>query len=212
MRILCDQDEVLCQWGSRVLQYYNEDMRTEKRGIWTDLTLDDIKEWDFKMSMGPGSEVYIRSYMRSVGFYENLEPCDGAIEGLKFLIADHDVMIATAVPKCAPMAYAGKIEWLRKNVPELSLDNMTAVKRKDWLDGDVLIDDGLHNIIPFWKKGGNVILMDRPWNRPLGHDVPAKMTTSDRFWRADGWLGDDGVLACIRHLEDLRKIGASPRC
>jgi 5'(3')-deoxyribonucleotidase len=164
MRILVDQDEVICKWIKRILQYYNEDHGTN-------FTDADISTWDVTMNLGPSSEPALRAYMRYTEFYKDLEPVDGAIEGMRNLInLGHDVIIVTAVPKCAGMSYNGKIEWLRKNMPFFSLDNFIACKRKDLIKGDVMFDDGFHNIKAFnecsWKEGRAVksVLFTRPWN------------------------------------------------
>lgn len=188
MRILVDQDEVLCKWVDRILLWYNIDKRKEAqdRGEqWEDVQISDISCWDMKTNLGPASEVYIRSYMRYPNFYADLEPIPGAISGMEKLLANHDVLVTTAVPKCAGLAYEGKKEWLRKHIPSFPLNNLCGISRKDILDGDILFDDGLHNIIPFWKKGKDVVVMDRPWNRNFPEEKEMKL--SGRFFRVSTW-------------------------
>ena len=165
MRILIDMDQVLCQWVERVLEWYNEDKGTS----WT---RDEITTWDVKQNLGPNSDDFIRSSMRYPEFYRDLLPIEGAIYGMKRLMkAGHDVIIASAVPKSAGIAYAGKMEWLRRNLPEFPLNNFVAIHRKDLLQGDLLVDDGLHNIAAFARTGRSTVIFDAPWNRNPTYDV-----------------------------------------
>lgn len=193
-------DEVLCQWGARILQWYNLDKETEARNkgdVWTAVRLDSISNWDMKMNLGPESEVYIRSYMRYPNFYRELDPIPGAVKAMQKLLADgHDVLVTTAIPKCAGLAYEGKKEWLRHFIPEFPLDNLIGVKRKDVIEADVLIDDGLHNIVPFFEKGRNAIVFDAPWNR--NNPKEAKMTNTKRFFRCRSW---EHVLSTIDWIQ-----------
>lgn len=159
MRIIVDQDQVLCKWVERILEWYNEDKKTS-------FTIDDIKTWNMTDNLGEHSQDFLRSCMRYPELYRDLEPVEGSIHGLKSLIDDgHDVIIATAVPRCAGIAYHGKLEWLRRNMPWFNLNNFIAIQRKDLLSGDIMIDDGPHNIEAWVKSGRDAIIFDAPWNR-----------------------------------------------
>lgn len=170
MKILVDQDEVLAEWGKRILEWYNVDKLIEAKELGTEFkpfTLEDMKHWELKMNLGPGSEVYLRNYMRYPNFYQDLEPVPGAIDGMKALIAaGHEVKIVTSIPKCAGLAYEGKLQWLREYMPFFSLKKFYAVSEKYEVKGDILLDDGLHNLGPFKDLGGGVpVAFDRPWNQ-----------------------------------------------
>lgn len=161
MRIVVDQDQVLCAWVERIIQWYNEDKGTS-------YTREDIKNWNVKMNLGPHSEDFLRSCMRYPEFYRDLDPIEGAISGMRKLVdAGHDVVIATVVPKCAGMGFHGKMEWLRRNMPWFKLENFIAIHRKELLApwADLLLDDGLHNIVPFNDAGKTCVIMDCPWNQ-----------------------------------------------
>jgi 5'(3')-deoxyribonucleotidase len=168
MRLLIDQDQVICDWVGRILEWYNEDKKTS-------FTKADITSWDVKMNLGEHSEDFLRSCMRYPEFYRDLEPVEGAIYGMRRLIdLGHDVVIATAIPKCAGIAYHGKLEWIRRNMPFFDLNNFVAIQRKYLLDADVLFDDGLHNIVPWAKKGWphHAVILDCPWNAQRVEDEP----------------------------------------
>ncbi len=179
MRILLDQDEIICQWVARITQYYNEDYGTS-------YTLEDVKNWNVTTNFGPGSEGAIRSYMRYIELYRDLDPVEGAIYGMKKLIDDgHDVLVVSSVPKCAGISYHGKLEWLRRNTPFFKLNNFISCHRKDLVMGDILFDDGLHNIGPFLKSGRHAVIMDRPWNRDEGMLV--KGASNEKLHRVIHW-------------------------
>lgn len=158
MRIILDQDQIIVKFSERVVEWWNEDNGTS-------LTVDTIESWDIGLWLGPGGRHFLRACMRYPEFYRDLEPVEGAIRGMKKLIDDgHDVIIASAVPKSAPISYSGKIEWLRRNVPFFPVDNFVAIKRKDLLRGDVLFDDAAHNIEAF-SKVGMTVMMETSWNK-----------------------------------------------
>ena len=160
MRLLLDQDQVICKFVERVLEWYNEDYGTNFRDT-------DVKDyWALETILGPPGKPFLRSCMRYPETYRDLEPVEGAIEGVKMLIdAGHDVVIATAVPRSAGIAYHGKLEWIRRNMPFFDLNNLVAIQRKDLLVGDLLLDDGPHNIEAFKKTGRTAVVFDRPWNQ-----------------------------------------------
>ncbi len=161
MIILVDQDQVLCKWAERILEWWNHDNGTN-------VTIEDIESFDMKLNMGPGSEHFIRASMRYPDFYQELEPIDGALEGMHELHKrGHDVIIVTAIPRSAGVSYHGKMAWIRKYMPWFDLNNFIGCRRKEMVIGDVLLDDGPHNIEAFNKIGREAVIYDQPWNRKL---------------------------------------------
>ena len=176
MRILLDMDEVICAWVDRLLAWYNEDKGTH-------IKREDVKDWALTDTLGPGSEDFIRSVMRYQRMYDDLDEIPGAVDGIEKLLDDgHDVLIVTAVPKCAPVVFAGKLEWIRRNMrrkimnhafdksirigdPFFDLKNFIACGRKEVIVGDLLVDDGVHNLEPFRLTGRRTVVFDAPWNR-----------------------------------------------
>lgn len=159
MRIIVDQDEVICKFVDRILEYWNEDKHTS-------VMREDIKDWRMETTLGQGSEDFIRSMMRYQELMRDLQPVEGAIYGMKKLIdSGHDVVIATAVPRCAGIVYNGKLEWLRRNMPWFDLKNFVAIHRKSLLQGDILLDDGPHNIQEWTASARPAVVFDAPWNK-----------------------------------------------
>jgi 5'-nucleotidase len=155
-------DQILADWVGRILEWWNEDHPKDKP-----VTKEDVKSWDMTdVLKGGEGHYFIRSCMRYPEFYRDLEPIPGAIEGVKELVdKGHDVVIATAMPSSAPIAFVGKMEWLRRNMPFFPTQNLIAIKRKELLEGDVLFDDGLHNIEAWDQAGKQAVVLDCPWNR-----------------------------------------------
>jgi len=160
MRLIVDQDEILCRWVDRILEWYNEDYKTE-------FTRHDVKNyWDMENILGPQGKPFIRSCIRYPELYRDLNEVSGAVKGMmKLKDLGHDVIIATAVPHHGGFAYHGKLEWLRRNMPGFPLNNFVAIQRKDLLNGDLLLDDGPHNIEAWNKTGRTSVVFDAPWNK-----------------------------------------------
>ena len=159
MRIVLDMDQIICKWVERILEWWNIDHGTK-------LTIEDVKTWEMKDALDSGEgKHFVRSCCRYPEFYRDLDEVEGAVAGMKQLIdKKHDVIIATSVPKFGPIAYAGKVEWLRRNAPFFDLNNLVAISRKYLLEGDVLFDDAVHNVMPWAGIGRVGVLMAYPWN------------------------------------------------
>ena len=153
LRILVDVDDVLNDllacWVALLNKKYGlnanaEDLRIwNVQGIYPSLTVE---------------EVYQPIYENEI--WAMLSPRPTSVEYLKRMIDDgHDVLIVTAsIYQTLP----AKMDWLFAAFPFLSWENVIITRRKQLVQGDVLIDDGIHNL-----EGGAYfkILMDSPNNR-----------------------------------------------
>ena len=121
------------------------------------------------------------------GFWKTVEPIPGAAEALQRLMRDgHDVYIVTATTyRSVPEKMD---DLLFRYFPFLSWDQVIITRNKQMIRGDVLIDDGIHNL-----EGGDYakILMTAPHNR----DYDAK---ANGMIRVENW---DQIEAEIRKLE-----------
>lgn len=175
MRILVDMDQVLALWVEKILQWYNEDYKTN-------FTRDDVKEyWATEKILGPQGRDFLRSAMRYPDFYQELDEVPGAVEGMKALLArGHEVIIVTAAPRAAALSFHGKLVWLRKHMPFFNLKNVVVTERKELVQGDILLDDGPHNIEAFEKANrySRAIIFDCPWNRHMSDAT---------YWRVRDW-------------------------
>lgn len=179
MKIILDMDQILVQFTEKVVQWWNEDHPDRKR------SLEDITSWN--IDAGLGTENFLRMCMRCPELWRDLEPVKGAIKGTKHLIDEgHQVRIASAVPKSAAVAYHGKLQWIRDNMPFFNLDNFVAIHKKEELDGDILFDDGLHNIRAWAETGRSCLMLDVPWNRDPGY-LPRNKDGMDLVTRVHSW-------------------------
>jgi 5'(3')-deoxyribonucleotidase len=153
IRILVDIDDVLNNllecWVKLLNQRYNLNAKVEDSKVW------NVQGIYPTLTM---EEVYRPMYEDEV--WGMLSPKPTSVETLKRMIDDgHDVVIVTAsVYETIPV----KMDWLFATYPFLSWRNVIVTRRKQLIRGDVLIDDGFHNL-----EGGEYfkILIDAPYNR-----------------------------------------------
>lgn len=156
LTIIVDMDEVLADTLSQWLKLYNSDYNDF-------LTKEDIKGWNVHLWVKPECARKVYDYLDMENFFLEMDPIPGAIDGMKYLVdSGHDVIIATATPRHSHLANEEKKNWIRKYLPFFDLKNFSDIHRKDLIVGDLLFDDGIHNLSTFQ---GISVCMDRPWNR-----------------------------------------------
>lgn len=169
MRILVDMDDTIEQlldaWVSRA---------NEKFG--RDVSLDEITGWNVAAPYSGLTREDIYGVTYEPGFWSGVKPMPGAAEALKhFMDEGHEVYIVTAT----------EIEHVEEKMkgllfryfPFLSWNQVIITGRKQLIRGDVLIDDGIHNL-----EGGEYrkILFTAPHNR--FYDAEANGMTRVNTW------------------------------
>lgn len=140
-RILLDMDGVLCNLIAKWFAVYNEEYGDQ-------IHVDALDEWGPHRIARAGKAVY--KYLAQPGFFRDLEPIDGAINGVRALLnRGHDVVIVTA----ARRGHRDKLEWIAENLPFLPRDNVVFTHRKELVRGDLLFDDAPHNLEAFARYG-----------------------------------------------------------
>ncbi len=93
------------------------------------------------------------------------------IEKSRLLVGEENVFLATK-PILTPACAAGKMEWIQEFCPPWLANqfSITTHKERSAQPGTLLIDDYGLNILKFTKRGGNTILVPRPWNNLRGLD------------------------------------------
>ena len=180
MTILVDMDDTIEQllkaWVRAVNEKYQQSARYE-----------DIRSWDVSAAFPDLTWEEVYGIISMPGFWKTVEPIPGAAEALQRLMRDgHDVYIVTATTyRSVPEKMD---DLLFRYVPVLSWDQVIITRNKQMIRGDVLIDDGIHNL-----EGGDYvkILMTAPHNR----DYDAK---ANGMIRVENW---DEIEAEIRKLE-----------
>ncbi|MBQ9910516.1 MAG: NUDIX domain-containing protein [Lachnospiraceae bacterium] len=154
MTILVDMDDTIEQ----LLQTWVSDVNAR---YGTHAVVDDVKSWDVTKAFPGLTRQQVYEIPDEPGFWGRVKPVPGAVEGLQKLIADgHDIYIVTATQY---ESLAEKMsDLLFKYFPFISWRQVIVTKRKQMIRGDVLIDDGPHNL-----EGGEYekILVDASHNR-----------------------------------------------
>ena len=153
LRILVDFDEVLDNLLEKWVAYLNKKYNK-------DANFRDLKIWDLTGIFPTLTSEEVNRPLYDNALWESLSPRPDSVVYLKKMIDDgHDVLIVTSsVYQTIP----AKMDWLFKHYPYLSWENVIISSRKQLLQADVMIDDGIHNLV-----GGNYLklLYDCPNNR-----------------------------------------------
>lgn len=185
LTILVDMDDTIEDLLSAWVSYLNT-----KYG--TSIQKDDVTQWDISKSFPTLSreQVYEPLYLDS--FWLSVKPINGAAETLQKLIKDgHQVLIVTT--SSYETLHTKMEEVLFKYFPFLSWNDVIITSRKQLVNGDVLVDDGTHNL-----EGGQYlrILMDAPHNR-------AYSAESNGMIRVYNWGEAYGVIS--RYARSIEK-------
>ncbi len=154
MTILVDMDDVMEQLLKALVN------RANKR-FHRNASVDDVTDWSIVCAFPGIAKQQVLDFMREADFWETVEPVPGAAEALRhFLDEGHEVYVVTATE------YEHVAEKMKgvlfRYFPFLSWDHVIVTGRKQMIRGDVLIDDGVHNL-----EGGEYkkILVTAPYNK-----------------------------------------------
>lgn len=136
MRILVDMDGIVTDLLGKWLAVYNHDFDDC-------LTVAMVDSWHLNECVRQEcSREQLMKYILQPGFFDDLHPLPGGIEGVKRLKAmGHDVKFATAPagPDCA----RAKLAWIDRYFAGSGLSSLDVFLTHDktWIDADLLIDD-----------------------------------------------------------------------
>lgn len=132
-------------------------------------------------------------------FWSWVKPMKGASETLQKLIADgHTVLIATT---SSYQTLAAKMEQvLFRYFPFLTWNDVIITAHKQLIKGDVLIDDGIHNL-----EGGDYfkILMTAPHNRNYDAD-------KNGMYRVSSWSDAYSAIQALACADSISKWQDDP--
>ena len=103
------------------------------------------------------------------GFWESLAPIPEGFAVLEKLRQfDFDLNVLTKGPHSTPSAWAEKVNWCQKHVPDAQI---TVTQDKGLSYGKVLFDDWPDYILRWleWRPRGLVIMLDQPHNQDFQH-------------------------------------------
>ena len=169
LTILVDADGVLENFSETWVAYLNQKFGTH-------VSHDDVREWDMTKAFPMVDPQAVLSTELDPELYLGLQPISGAAEVLQRLLSEgHEIFIVTNTHyKIAIEKLEGT---LLKYYPFLPWRQYIFTHKKQMIKGDVLVDDGIHNLV-----GGDYekILFSAPYNRDF--DAEANGLT-----RADTW-------------------------
>lgn len=169
MKIGIDLDEVLADFAECYLQFYNMKKNTNhKRSEMFSYYFEDI----FK---DPIDEIINLIYeMYESGFYKNMTPVKGSIDGVQKLKEKHQLFVITSRQKHFEVQ---TMEWIEKFFPDtfekVILTNYASKEGKEKskadicndLEIDVFIDDQIRYCNACLNQKRSVFIFDCPWNK-----------------------------------------------
>lgn len=151
--ILVDMDDTLVKTVHMWVHWLN-------RVYDLDVKYEDIKVWDMQVAFPSLTLDQIRHPLTQESFWDMVEPKEGAVEYLRRLIYDgHKVYVCSA---SHPITIRKKVErCLLKHFGYLNTEQLIFVYKKQLINADFCIDDGIHNLIDSPYRG---ILISTPYN------------------------------------------------
>lgn len=138
LRILCDADDTIenltVHWLDVLNNRYNYNVKKE-----------DLKIWDMTAAFPELSKEAVLEPLYEEKFWDNITPIEDSGYYLNRLIDEgHELYIVTA---SIPETFDAKVRKLIQLFPFLCHSQIILSHNKQQIDGDVLIDDGVHNLI-----------------------------------------------------------------
>nr|WP_290461200.1 hypothetical protein [Acutalibacter muris] len=168
LRILFDADDVaetlLESWVSTLNSRYG-----------TSVSVDDVTDWDVSLAFPTLTKKQIYGVLQEDEVWANLTPMPGAQKYLQKLHDEgHELYMVTATDY---RTCCVKIERILELFPFLDANHIIIAHNKQMVRGDVLIDDGPHNLVngQYFR-----ILFDAPHNRGFNEKKYG-------MYRAVGW-------------------------
>ena len=160
--ILVDMDGVLANTNQHFIDY--EYQRSGEKILWDNIS-GLLEEEAFPNFL---EDVNTKNFFRTVPVMEN------AFQGLDYLNKKYNVLIVSSATEF-PNSLTEKAEWLAEHFPFISWKQMIFCGRKDFIKGDIMIDDHPKNLNIF---PGQRVLFSQPHNS--NRDV-------EKATRVTGW-------------------------
>lgn len=138
MRILIDMDDVMEQLLVGWVTYLNARYGTNS-------AVSDVKHWNVSLAFPTLTHEQVYAAPLDDAMWDLVPPMPGAVEAVKQLMDEgHDVYVVTASDWQTLPAKMEKV--LFRYFPYINFDHVIITKNKHIIKGDVLIDDGPHNL------------------------------------------------------------------
>lgn len=151
----------------------------------TSVVTEDIDDWAIAKFFPTLTKEQLFAPLNEASFWQTLSPMQNAQEVLCRLKNDgHTIRVVTASHF---NTVSPKVAWLLEHYPYLKWEDVIIASDKSIINGDVMIDDGTHNLeVSSCMK----ILFDRPHNRKYDAD-------SSGMVRVHNW---DEIYDLISHI------------
>jgi len=184
MKIAVDIDEVLGEFISEFLKWYNHEHGSS--WMW-----DDVTDYHWPTFMGNTTKEAVDDVHRffETDKFRNLPLVVGAREGIAELLKGHELYAVTGRQNVVREITS---DWLDRNFPNTfqgveftntypkdGSSTLTKGEVCERLGCEVLIDDDTRHVESLMKHGVRLIVMNKPWNGY--HRLPASVL------RADDW-------------------------
>jgi len=137
--ILVDMDDTIENLTEAWVSWAN-------RRYGTAVSADDIRSWDPSEAFPGVSHEQIYAILQEEALYATLKPLPGAVEALRSLVeAGHRVYILTNTDYRVIRAKTEAV--LLRYFPFIPMDRVIFAAHKAMVKGDVLVDDGPHNLL-----------------------------------------------------------------
>lgn len=163
--MLIDVDGVIADFTTPVL-------KLASLALGKDFTHSDVTDWDYRKALGL-SDLQWRAICRDIeyeGFANQLEPYDGAVDGVNAIAEHADVYFVTSDWRGSKTWVYDRNKWLMRHFGDLGR-NVIHTSHKRLVYGDVLVDDKPENVERWtleWPTECG-ILWDRPYNRQANY-------------------------------------------
>lgn len=142
----------------------------------TSVQYNEITEWNMSKFFPNLTKEQVFEPLYNPNLWDYVKPKPGAVEYVKKLIAEgYNVYLCTTTDYRNVRPKFEKV--IQKHFPYISWNQVIIASRKQMINADILVDDGVHNL-----ENGNYIkiLFTAPHNR--GYDAEAH-----GMYRADNW-------------------------
>ena len=138
MIILVDMDDTIENLTEAWINYANTRFGTAVNAA-------DVTTWDPSEAFSTVSHDEMYALLLEDALYETVKPFEGAVHSFQQLISDgHEIFIVTNSPYQVIKSKMEKV--LFRHFPFLQWKNVIITGSKTLIEGDVLIDDGVHNL------------------------------------------------------------------
>ncbi len=151
LSVALDIDDVLMECVPYAIKLANE-----KYNYDPPLSVYEVDRWG---QLGTRADV-IFEFFHDPDFFKTQPVINGAKEFVRKLSEFTEVFVSTSV---YPEYMSIRAQRIMEEFPEIPQDHIYMGSRKDKIDVDILLDDGMHNV--FRSNAAYPILMRRSWNR-----------------------------------------------